>query len=694
MRACEAAVAARDASLARAHLAEARAATGEDHLKLRLLEGDILRLEGDEPAAEEALCAAQRLFPGNHWPLLKLAQLCRDQHRPGAARMFAAQARRLEGAQTAPHLMALEAEICQMEGDRHAACALLIDLQKAHPDTPLARPVLGKITRQLVQDRDPVAVIPLLTELLAAFGPRADLALPLARAHDQLGQQDKVEAILTALPRATLATPAVLRFVINNQIPRATPDRLLALADLIGETDPALARQSRIDVLCAAGRFDEALPLIKAAPIRFDSPAPARQLALVLFGMGRNGLALRYLRVSLQRWPADAGLLALAFHKALALGHLTLAREVLEQARPVLPDAELAGFQLRLASQAGDLESGLSQYSRLRHAGRLTLTDRALMANLLFCKADPGQLDQIRGQIDNPGDDAETPLHRGGRAGMLMLELELETRNAPPESSDPLEWCRTRPESTAAAIRLIDSWMAQAPMVAAAPDTHPRQIFQYSEDDSAPAAIASRMQSWRDLKGYNYQLLSRSDARALLRGSFGPKWVQAFDLCRDPEERADLLRCCLLIHRGGIWARPEALLYGDLQDLAGQEGQLVLGRELLGGFLETGFMVAPAGHPVLIYAAKQIRQSLLQRSADIAWNKTGAGVLTRACGQFIVQHPTVAAGQALHILPADAMARVVDLRSPVAVPCVADTASAAFWPAILGTLRQSPDAKG
>lgn len=682
--ASQAAIERRNWAEARQNLERARAATRSDWVKLHLLEADLLVSSGAEDEAEEALCRAQRLFPDSPWPLFKLAQLKQAAHRPQAARMFATQSRALDPNGENPHARVLLADLCLNAREMTGAAELVLELQAQAPGHAELQPLLTRLLSLIPDgfghggDED----FTLLSRLETAFGPHSKLSLPLLQALIKRGDEGAVEQMLLRLIKAGLVTPSLLWILFNRERHRTTPDTLLRLADAISAAEPNLAREFRIEALTEAGRFDEAVKEARIAIRTQTHPGHARQLAAALFGAGENAKALRYLRLSLRRWPVERDLISLGFHKGLSLGDLDLARSMLDRAQHVFSQQEQDDFALMLASQSGNLPEGTARFRALKARG-LTLTQRALMAMLLFNKVDLRKLDEMLGQIGSPISEEDGPLHRAGRAGMHILELKLEQRDASDLMENPLEWCRANPDSTAAAIRLLDA-RAEDLRYAFDPEAGGiRKIFQYWPDDTVPEDIAARMQSWQGHEGFDYERLNHSAARALIRESFGKQWLQAFDMCREEVERVDFIRCCVLLIHGGIWADATSVLYGDPRHLLGQEGQLVLGRELLGGTVDTRVMAASPKHPVLVLTAKRMRQALMQRSADIDWNKTGAGQLLRACGQYLAQKPEAETSQGLRLIPSEEVAQIVDLHSDRPNPPSADAAGPEFWEAVI-----------
>ncbi|MFT5796077.1 MAG: hypothetical protein ACI84R_000123 [Candidatus Azotimanducaceae bacterium] len=433
--------------------------------------------------------------------------------------------------------------------------------------------------------------------------------------------------------------PVFLDRLFATQISAADGSKPLdVVAALKGKCDAKVL--NRLHIQAAIGAMDFALvrTLFKQSGPQRAMPHEARILATALLGQGQDKTALRYLRFSVRRWPHAPGLIGLSFHTALRLGQHKMAAEILDQGQSALPEHQKIGNRLLLCGAANDLEGAIDAYDALRQAGQTTKQHRDILSKLIFTQADFANIDQIHARIGIPGSDKGQVLHRDGVPGMMTLELKLE-QDALAKSggfASPKDWCAARPGSAMAAIRLIDHWSktAQADQTEEGP---PKRIFQYWPQADPPDDTAQMIATWSDVPGYSHQLVTKADARAFLSQHLGPKWLQAFNITRSEEDAMGMIRLCLLAHHGGVWADTDTRRYGDLDALLAGTTGLVVYRDTMGGALGSSFMATPPKHPALIYAAKLVRQALLQRSGDIIWNRTGPGVLNRAIGQYLAQ---------------------------------------------------------
>lgn len=227
------------------------------------------------------------------------------------------------------------------------------------------------------------------------------------------------------------------------------------------------------------------------------------------------------------------------------------------------------------------------------------------------------------------------------------------------------DWVRARPGSSVAAIRLIDAWRAGAgPPPEDRTGTVPRRIVQYWDAPEPPPAIAGMIASWAGAPGFEHRLHDRQSARAFLRDTFGERCVQALAMASDAAQEADLLRLAVLARSGGVWADADDVLYGDLDRLLAAGPSLIVAREAPGGALANNFLAAPPEHPVIVRAAQMAVQALNARSADLAWFKTGPGLLTRAVGLYLAETEPETARRQITILTWPQLAGAVATHNP------------------------------
>ncbi|MCG6902271.1 MAG: tetratricopeptide repeat protein, partial [Rhodobacter sp.] len=599
--------------------------------------GELARQRGDLAAAQAFLRAAQANDPDDRVAMIPVleADLLVDAGRPAAARLVLEQ-------MTARHpqvvwghqRLALLAEV-QNDPDaarRHFEAALRID------DTRLGLQ-LG-LVRQLLALADHQAAMTRLERLRVAHGPRAEIMLPLVRACRGAGQGAQEEAALIAAVAAHPYDRQLLRHVFATGAREAEPETMVMVLDLVRRRlGGDLADELNIRMLLQIQDYRAALDAIRGARRARRSVAEARNLATALFGAHRFATGLRYVRACLRHWPSDRGFWEVYVQQGLRLGRLAEVGLRLEIAAKRLPRHVLVSHRLTLCAYRDDLEGAVRCFETLRDMGLAQAGQRRLLSKLVFNLADPAAAAAIEARIGPAGAFEDRPLHRAGLPGMMAMEFDLERRAKP--APDLRDWVRARPGSSIAAIRLIDAWRGAVPpepTPATVSETGvPRHIHQYWDSPDPPAAVAEMVQGWANAPGFSHRLYDRAAGLKYVRQNCGPDGLRAFHLAQNAAQEADFLRLCILAREGGIWADADDVLYGDLGRLLRAGQGLILYREPQGGALGNNFIAAPPGHPVMVLAARLAAQALLQRASELAWFKTGPGLLTRAVGQYLAE---------------------------------------------------------
>lgn len=702
--------------------------------KLWLLDAELTRREGRPDRALHLLRLAEAAHPGNFWPTLKRAELLLAQGRAREAAEAFDRVHSLDGAREYPGFLATDLDLRMKLGDM-AGLARSIETAAAHAPVGLslveplaalaalpggiaaAAPLYYRLleadpentalrldyTRLLSGPCPPEALIAGM-RLLMDSGQSGDeppglpleIGLPLARAHRQLGQSAEEEDILLRLAARTPTAPALLRHLHASQMASADAAILSELETaLAGRVSERLHAELAAQAALATGNAERAVKLLRGLPGARKAPHEAQLLATALIAQGRYDLALRYLRRCTRRWPGAPGLATFRIVWALKLGQFGEAEQAIT-AGTVLGEADRCGHLLMLAGMRNDVDAAMTQYARLREAGNLTQAKRLTMTKLLYSLADFTRLDEIRARIGDPLGETGSLLHRSGLAGAMALEMQLEERDYRSRGGyDKVEdWRHTRPESVIAAIRVIDKWRGSGEHWTDGP-VIPRRIFQYWDKPDVPPAVRDMSRSWAEAAGFAHELWSRQKAISFLRENFGPKWVRAFELARNPAEESDLLRLCLLVQYGGIWADADDHLYGNLSALVDKGPGLIVYREALGGTIGNNLLAAPPKHPVLIAAAQMVRQNLLARNAETAWGKTGPGVLTRCLAHYLVQVEIPREIFPVTILDNAEVSRVVAMHNPVRYKTLPDhwakdgarQRPSKIWPTLLEALK-------
>ena len=684
---------------------------------LKLLEVDILRDEGRADEARGVLEALRLSDPENFWPAFHLATLARDAGDLAAARMHLDAGLAMPNADSNVWMQLLQADLLRDEGRDEAARTVLTAAVKKFPEMiwlhhrlgrlaedhkafrtarghfedalhidPTQMPMQLAVVRLLQVEGQAEAARQRLEGLRAAAGTDARVLLPLAHAYRQVGKFDREQACLADAIAVDPLASGVLRHLITTRAQSVPPDELDAVTEgLKGRVEEALLNELRISARVQRMQYEEALTAIRRDARTRDRVTEARQLALVLFGAHRYALGLRYVRRCLRRWPGSPELWQVYVTEALKQGLIDEVTERIKAISGQLPDHVLLDFRLSICGYRNDLEGAVECFALLRALGLDTPVHRGLMGKLIYTKQDVATAGALFERIGSPGAEDARLLHRGGLVGMMTLEFDLEREAlAAGGYADTRDWLAARPGSTVAAIRLIDEWgagEAKGQSLNGGEGVIPRRIYQYWDSADLPEVLEPLVASWQSLPGCEHRLLDRTAALQALREEFGTDWVRAFQLAQDAAQEADLLRLCLLAKFGGIWADTDDYLHGDLDHVLGAGRGLILYREPLGGALANNFIAAVPQHPVVVFAANMAREALLQRANEIAWNKTGPGLLTRALAHYLAQTDPTAA-EPVTVLDWVEISRVLAPHIPVSYK-----SSARYW-ATAGNRRE------
>lgn len=702
-----------DTATARQHLEAARALgpTGGLALPLDLLEAELLMDAGQLEAADAVLAPLCEDHPESVWPPFKRAEIALRQGDRARAEGHLAAALSLDPDAENLHLWLMWSETRLAAGHKAGAVTVLERLCTRHPDSfwpPLRLAQLAWQTGDLARarrfldqalERDPEGGNPnmalLDVELLTAAGQEAEAT-------------ERFAAVIARHP----TDPALLRRLYAHEMSFTEPallDRVNRLLWLKGP--PGLASELGLQHRIATMQYQAAWRRLRQSRGRRDAVAAGR-LAMVLLGLHRYDLGLRYLRFAQRRFAANGWLAELYIDSCLRLGRLAEAERALTASAKALPKASLATRQLALAARRGDLAAAADAYVALKEQGQLRRGQREILGRLVFAKADPLTLDTLYARTGSPI-EGRLSLHRDGPVGALLVEFELERQalaaeDAPPAT--PADWARARPGSTVAAIRLVDAWRSGADTgLAAGKDSSKgkietvsarptRQILQFWDAAEIPEAEARRMASWAAAEpNYAYRRFDRQAALRYMRDRLGPEWARAFKLARDPEQEVDLLRLGVLAAEGGVWADVDTVRIGPLDRLTGAGRGLILCRDPETGAPSSAVIAAAPRHPVILSAAQMARAALLSRAGDNAWSKTGGGLLTRALAQYLLAGGTTLAGKTVTLLEWEGGASEVfaevhaAYRGPTRHWGRIDAGRSALWSGLAEALEALPD---
>ncbi|MFT4115536.1 glycosyltransferase [Bradyrhizobium sp.] len=115
----------------------------------------------------------------------------------------------------------------------------------------------------------------------------------------------------------------------------------------------------------------------------------------------------------------------------------------------------------------------------------------------------------------------------------------------------------------------------------------PRIIHQSWKDENVPERWLPYQKTWRDKHpDYEYRFWTDDDNRRFVE-QFYPRLLPTYDGYRHPVNRADLARCLVVAHHGGIYADLDCECLRPLDDL-------LTGRELIFGFEPKAHVEKPA----------------------------------------------------------------------------------------------------
>lgn len=277
----------------------------------KILQNISERLErsGDLQNAISYAQMAAILAPEQAEGFRKLASLYEKQHGWKEAYESWAQVIRLNEVPDVEDWLGFGSSALKAEMPRIAVKACESALEK-DAGNGAANALIGRALRHLDRDAD---ALPHLTTAIQVAPDHADTWLDLAGAYSKLGRQDEaletLQSAYQALPDST---------TINHSLGQA---------------------------FLRGGKAEEALPFFEAAAnLNPDSQELAYELGANLFALRKTTQARLFLRKSLEKWPQDVSLAALAAETSLAEGDYASAVPALE----VAIQAESASSELKM----------------------------------------------------------------------------------------------------------------------------------------------------------------------------------------------------------------------------------------------------------------------------------------------------------------------------------------------------------
>ncbi|GGX63588.1 hypothetical protein GCM10007385_35930 [Tateyamaria omphalii] len=618
--------------LAQTRIATARALDPDGRIgALWRLRVNLMKDLGHSKRADHLLRQMAHLFENDPWPRQQMAIRARAAGQYDVAVRHCRAAMRLAPDDRSHAL--LHAQVLAQQGEVKQAAGAYAEMETrfgANPELALARIQLLRSAQDFVRE------IEALSDALSAHPDAAALWQHLFSVHLAAAPDDVPEAVLELL-NARIAPPA---------------NTLLSIRYCL-ETD----------------QFDKAKALCRTLGPRTSHPMRALERAQALWGMRNYRMALRYLRFCIRRWPASPMLLKAFIVWGLKLGQGDAVAQAIELHLSLHSEAALYENRLLLAGFANDLPAAIASYKKVRAGGQVKLHQQELMAKMIATLAEFDDIPSILADTGDPLGEAGKLLHRAGVPGVLMLEYEIERSNGDMSHADLNAWARARPDSTLAAIRVIDRWRRDRAQDMVSVPAHevnakiPAQIYQYWHDPNPPEMVASLVASWSGVPRYAHMLMDQKAAVKFLRKEYGAAWLRAFQLATNPSEQADLLRLCILARNGGIYADVDDCLFGDLDSILANGAELILYRETMAGAIGNNFIAARPQHPVVLRAAELARDALLERSVELSWSKTGPGLLTRVLSNYVLENADEGGQGAVHVLAPGEIERSVSMHN-------------------------------
>jgi len=501
-----------------------------------------------------------------------------------------------------------------------------------------------KLVELLIKTGDTAKASGWCARLRESEAPLTDQDLTrFIRLADRLGDH----ATLIALIGQVQARPGIRMALalILLRLARATeqPELAAGVAQTLTGKLPAQERgqfQAEADLLLH-GPF-VALDGLLAIKQARRTPREAGLLARFLLACGRNRLALRYLQMSVRRWPSAPPLRSQLVSAFIATGRAAEGQAWLDRHADRIEEAESDDLHLRLLLETELMEPALAIVERQVCAGqRPAGSDQHL--RLLMALGRLAEAEQVEALARRSmAQSRSRAAHFGtSHAGALLTELRMyaHARGRAVSAEDRADLIATNYH---AACEALDRWRrGHAGDVPQQGDAVPRRIVQYWNDPDPPSEVAQVMRSWQSVPGWEHALFDRQRALRWLAENFDSDHAQAFALARHVAQEADFLRLCLLYHGGGIYADADDLLVGHPDGIAAEGPGLVVFVETYGA-VANNLICAPPGHPVLGRAVAMAREALLRRDNDGTWLKTGPGLLTRAVAAHVLADPEAA----------------------------------------------------
>lgn len=391
--------------------------------------------------------------------------------------------------------------------------------------------------------------------------------------------------------------------------------RLEALQATFGPVPEIFAR--RLNVLRETGRYDEALPLARAAtdlhPKSFWLWLERCRSELLLGTDAEIAACLAQMPAGIDAERAMVLRLAGRAHaEEWNLGEAAAAYEAAAALQP--DDADIQYDLTRVRVQLLDLP-GARRHLKTYH--RLALAARPKMS--------PNVSQTHYGQI----------VEDYAVDGKLLAALAALQKLPAPERATALAvLVQDHAGSTAAALATMLAWRESGALSRFVPGPAepgvPPAIVQFWQGGEIPSEIAAATRSWREHNPrHAVTVLDQAEAEVFLEQHFPPAVVAAYRRSREPGQKSDVFRLAWLALRGGIFADVHDRCLAPVEDLVPDSASLAVYQEDF-GTLGSNFVAARPNHPVIATSLRLAVTAINRGDADIGWLSTGPALLTRA----------------------------------------------------------------
>jgi len=351
----------------------------------------------------------------------------------------------------------------------------------------------------------------------------------------------------------------------------------------------------------------------------------ARSLAHFLLHAGRPQVSLRYMRFCARRWPTAGWLPTLLATAHMTAGEPAAALRVLNEA-PTDPQRDFDRTRLSVLFRMGNYSGACYLLDKRRTAGRpLEEDEQIIIAHLMhgeLSRAKAAMASSVYGILQTRRAESH---FKSSFLGKLFTEAEIQSIAM---SATGVESAETVATFTSAAVISIANYGGLHD-VPSHPSQIPKQVIQYWDAESIPEFLQPILKSWNSVDGWSHKLFSRRDAKLWIEKNMSPEHVKVFSMLKSAAEQSDFFRLCILMVEGGIYADLDDLRIGSLNELCALGRDLLLFQEPVGTAANNLICTTPA-HMVIQRAIDMCVQAVLSYDNDIAWSKTGPGLLTRA----------------------------------------------------------------